>query len=285
MRKLHRSEWFEVAQRLPTGGTVRIHHRSDNSSRPNLVVSNKGDRWVAYCQACKEGDRVMKTHTKWGERAPVESTYVDYPSDLVTWGSLSAEDQTALTRWLLSKGVTPDILRGCEILYSKRRARICFRPEWGEAVFARDLTGASMIKWITYGKAPTYYLQGVDGGHERSIVQGQPLIITEDLLSMYKVAYAVLPKHPTWAVAWSMGTDVSTEFLSALVMDHLFSDVVVFYDGDKAGEEGATRVRKRLDLVLPKTNIETLNPPRGLDPKDLPIQSILEMLESVVWTD
>jgi DNA primase len=57
------------------------------------------------------------------------------------------------------------------------------------------------------------------------------------------------------------------------------SAVAVFYDADAAGDAGYEKLRKRQRLFMPVLRIR---PPDGLDPKDMRIDSIRELIRSTL---
>ena len=98
---------------------------------------------------------------------------------------------------------------------------------------------------------------------------GAVWVLTEDLLSAYKVRRAV----PEYTAVACLGTRLSTKLLERMLGSFF---VIIFFDGDAAGDKGATAVAKRLrGLGL---NCKAVRPPDGLDPKDLPINQIRELL-------
>jgi len=282
MSRLLREDWLPEAQRLAVGRKHRIFHKPDGSRRANLVIGHEGDRWWAYCQACKTGDAVHKEHVKLTERAPAESTKVETPHDIVSVHDLEPMRRRQLEGFLLGKGVAGFNLPPWG--YSASRKRLIIRPEsWQDTIGAclgRDITGASPIKWIVYNRPErAWVVEPIR--HDRLSARGT-LYITEDLLSMYKVRWAL--NHEFRGVPWNdtyigttLGTGITSSMLAELVR-HPFNRIVVFYDGDKAGVKGAKTVAHRLQALLPTTVVSHTTAPDGFDPKDMEVRDIINHL-------
>lgn len=251
-------------------------HKGDGSRRANLVIGHEGDRWWAYCQACKTGDAVHKTHVRLSERAPAESTLVDPPTDVVPWQRLDQAMQERLEGFLLSKGVNRQMLP--ELGYSDHRKRLIVRPtSWPVASLGRDTTGNSNVKWIVYGtRGKAWVTEPLpDGVNARGT-----LYLTEDLFSMYKLRWALIHymKAPGTWVGTTLGTGITSHMLAALIRAN-YQRIVVFYDGDRAGESGSKTVAHRLRAVMPSTEVLGLTAPTGYDPKDLFYEDIINHLQ------
>ncbi len=282
MSRLLREDWLPEAQKLAVGRKHRIFHKPDGSRRANLVIGHEGDRWWAYCQACKTGDAVHKSHVKLTERAPVESTKVETPDDIVSMYDLEPLRRRQLEGFLLTKGTPGFVLPDWG--YSDKRKRIIIRPEsWRDTIGAclgRDITGSSTIKWIVYNRLTcAWVLEAVKS--DRPAIR-DTLVITEDLLSMYKVKWALHRAHfgmpfNDQFVGTTLGTGISSSMLAELVRNP-FHKIVVFYDGDKAGVKGAKTVAHRLQALLPATQVYHTTAPDGFDPKDMEAQEITNHL-------
>lgn len=280
MGRLHRDEWLDAAKRLAVGRKDRIYHKRDGSRRPNLVIGHEGDKWWAYCQVCKQGDVVPKSHVRLTARAPAESTLLDAPTDIIMSNMLPQHLSEELEGFLLTKGVTSGMLDAWG--YSPRRKRLIVYPDsWGgHACLGRDVTGDSHVKWIVYN------LKGKPWVVERLNQQTKlrdTLVLTEDVFSMYKVRWTLarslegaLPVNGLY-IGTTLGTGLTSDMLAALLREP-FHRVVVFYDGDGAGERGAKTVAHRIRAALPDADVRWLTAPRNMDPKDMHFDDIRKLL-------
>lgn len=108
-------------------------------------------------------------------------------------------------------------------------------------------------------------------GRPESPDTGLTFVVVEDYLSALKVAHAAPHALP---VA-SLGTRLSSSLVE-LILDS-GGPVLIMYDGDQAGARGSSAGARRLrGLGVPVLEVR---PPAGLDPKDLPIQGIRQLLE------
>ncbi len=284
MSKLLREDWLEQARRLAVGRKDRIHHKPDGSRRANLVIGHEGDRWWAYCQSCKTGDAVMKSHVRLSERAPVESTKVETPHDIEGMTELESFRRRQLEGFILSKGLAGFMLPPWG--YSDSRKRLIIRPSsWQDSIGAclgRDVTGSSHVKWIVYNRAKAAWVVEPIY-HDRPSPRGT-LYITEDILSMYKVRWALrsefsgLP-YVDQFVGTTLGTGINATMLNHLI-DQQFQRIVVFYDGDRAGVEGSKTVAHRIRALIPTATVIHTVAPSGMDPKDMEAQEIIKHLRN-----
>lgn len=241
------SEWLHLAKRVPLGRSDRTYHGREN--RPNLVVYNNESEWSAYCHRCHIAGRVSKEYVVYGAPADAKAPDLSPPRDAVPVlvpGQFSEYD-TAVARFLVSKGVVPSMLP--PLRYSCTRKRIVLTA--GEAILGRDITELSLVKWVHYSGARFVLL-----GPASNIS-----ILVEDTLSAYKVHKAL----PQYQVVACLGTR-----LSAQLKLMLQGVVAVMFDGDQAGYIGAADARRE----LPGRHVLVRCAPAGLDPKDMTIAQI-----------
>lgn len=252
---LRQEEWLHLAQRLAIGQRQRYPHSGDRTQRANLSVFNEPDRWGAYCQSCKEGGVIFKTHVRLTDTAPRESTLLSVPQDMVPVHECNRWVQESIARFLVSKQMDYLYLP-LDLQYSDSRRRLIVPTERGYS--GRDLTGASNQKWLVY--TDEKYVGQVSAGLT---------VLVEDLFSMYKVRWA-LRAYSSISVVCSLGTAVRPALFLELISKG--GKVLIFYDGDKAGYNGAKAEVHRLRTA----NIPAIEhcAPKGLDPKDMTIANI-----------
>lgn len=257
MGRVTREDYLHIAQGLAVGMNTRVAHPGDRTNRANLIVYNDPDKWSAYCQSCKVGHSVLKTHVRVTDE-PKESRLPEVPTDMVKLEDLPAWQQHGISHFLARKGMDRMYLGPC--YYSPSRERLIIATEQGYS--GRDLTDKSQQKWMIYSK--THYMGWP------SLLRTN--IIVEDLFSMWKVDYVL--RHTELArdatVVCSLGTGIGPGLMTQLM--GATEGVVFFYDGDKAGQDGARSQSKRLRaLGLVVTNSCA---PFGLDPKDMSLGDI-----------
>lgn len=252
-RALQGHEWLAEAKRLPVHGTVRIYHGAE--SRPNLVIRNLPDRWVAWCHACHEGDVRMKELVRLEPRVPSQHSLARAGAEPRTPGPLAAFDQCTraeqgmlLAHWH-EKGVYWGMQKELFAGYSRQDCRAVYSTP--EGLLGRDLTGHSKAKWYTYNREQRFATaaRGLSG----------IAVVTEDLYSAMACAYC--SGHSVYA---ALGTRIHPELVLELAKHQ---HVLQFWDGDDAGDDAAQHSTRQLDLLgIPNT---WLRIPRGKDPKDL----------------
>lgn len=251
-------EWLAEAQRLPIGGQRRVRHNEEHGKA--MVVYNEVDRWSCYCHRCGEGGSVQKEH--------VLLTVPEVQPSVMPWPQDAIPAEQSL-RWLgaysmlLSKGIDAQRdLAGLPLYIAERDRRLLIPTSLGWV--GRALAN-QQPKWASYGCAPPVY-----GMHPHdNPTPDAAWVLTEDLLSAYKVRRAV----PECTAVACLGTRLATKLLERMLLS---KHVLIFFDGDDAGDRGAATASKRLRALGLTCRI--VRPPDGLDPKDLHINQIRELL-------
>lgn len=253
---LPQEDWLPQAQRLAVGMKVRVFHKRER--RPNLVVSNQPDRWSAYCQACKEGGVLRKEHVLLTDVVKTPAV-LTLPTDIQP--VLGSEFEQAIGKFLASKHMMFPYLP--TLYYSQQARRLMIKDEamqW----HGRDLTDRSMAKWLHYGAS-------------FSGTVAKNTILCEDMFSMWKIEFALRETiRSGWGVVCTLGTSPSQAAVFAL---RNCGRLVWAYDADKAGDDGYTLGRKRMQVFVAQQS--RVRPPEGLDPKDMDCTDIREMIRRV----
>lgn len=257
-----RDWWLNIAKTLWVGDMVRVAHLSDKVARPSVIIRNDVDKYSAWCHRRNTGDVVFKTHVI-PATAPTDSARDDTPTDLIPLASAGLEVRTAVESFLIGKGV-PSMLIPPDVLhYSDSRKRLVFKLTT-DCILGRDLTETSLCKWVDYTAHKTPYV---------GMGRGGTLLLVEDCLSMFKVAWAV----PDITTACLFGTKLSpTHQLKAMDSDR----VVLMLDGDAAGVAGTRRLLREVRALGVK-QVHALEVPTGLDPKDLRIDTIRRLINGL----
>ena len=122
-----------------------------------------------------------------------------------------------------------------------------------ECIIGRDFAGKTLVKWKVYnGSSELSYVhfQAKTTDDTRECTQEQAVVLTEDILSAIKVRwYTTLP-----CIALR-GTAVRTDTLALILRD--YTRVIIFLDGDTAGQVGSTKASKLFDTVSTPTLLLT----------------------------
>lgn len=253
---LPQDDWLPQAQRLAIGMRMRVVHGRERTAA--MTVANERDRWWAYCQRCKAGGVVEKSHVLLSAPLEVSEHELRVPSDLRP--VLGSDYQDTVGRFLARKGMMFPYLP--KLWYSLSTKRLCLQDDTG-GWHGRDMTERSQAKWLHYAKP-----------HIVGCV-APCTILTEDIFSMYKVRYAV--RDTGYGTATTLGAGCSTS--AALALKNC-TTLVWAYDDDEAGDRGARSARKRMQLLVPKQF--RARPPDGLDPKDMHCADIRELIEGAL---
>lgn len=254
-------DWLHIAQRLAVGQRTRVHHGRER--RPNLVIGNEAGHYWAYCQACRDGGKVQKTHVLTARVEPPKSRVLSLPDDMVQLQKVEPHTQAMLVRFLASKGV--DALYLPALHYTDERKRLLMQVQANTGVVwtGRDVTGASHQKWLVYSRAE-YVRAGPRMGPD------VPVVLVEDLFSMYKVHWAV----PQVAVVCCLGTGVRPA-LALEICTRNPREVLCLFDGDSAGRRASQDAHR---LLRPFVRVRHVPLPDEHDPKNLSINQLQELL-------
>jgi len=259
---LTKDEWLHKAKALPIGGQRRVRH--GNERRDNMTVGNEGDRWWAYCQACKVGGVEQKEHVRvTAQVAPKDSASLVLPHDMVHLLQAETAVRDGVLGFLATKNM--DALYLPPLWFSPSRKRLLLQTQQGW--LGRDTTERSMQKWLTFTAGTTLL------GEHRGGVK-ETAVVVEDPFSFFKVRWA-LQDHPDIVVFSSLGTRVS-DALSMMLLG--YRKVLFFYDGDSAGMSGASSESHRFRAFGAKSF--NVCAPLGKDPKDMTIDEIREHIAS-----
>lgn len=250
-------DWLDKAKRLAVGMRVRTYHLGER--RPNMTIANEPDRWWCWCQRCKDGAVVLKSHVLLTQAAPaVTDTLTPPPSESIS--GIDAGTRWALAHFLARKGMDFTYLP-IGTRYSEKARRLLVQDATGHW-HGRDTTERSSAKWLHYGNP------AIAG------CTGFCTVLTEDVFSMFKVRHALLDLP--YSVACTMGTSVSDR--AALALKNC-SAIVWAYDGDDAGDSGYERGARRM-RAFGSTQYRA-RPPQGLDPKDMQCREIRSLITGV----
>ncbi|QJD54905.1 primase/helicase protein [Pseudomonas phage MR7] len=261
------SEFVHHAKSLAVGQTGRFNHKCGPGKV--LHVGNAESRYWCKCYRCHQGGVLDKTHATM-TRIPDQKRFMPWPDDAKDLSQWPAYTQELLLKQLYTKGIDRQVMLGdSHVWYSEKQGRLLFGTRLG---WLGRATRGQNPKWAGYGyPAPEYGAHPLD--------QTTPtVVVTEDYLSALKVRWAIQGVHDATVHAL-LGTELKTRHLLDM-LDGGAERVITFLDGDSAGRTGARAVAKRArGMGLGAGNIE---PPEGLDPKDMQKAQIVDLLGGVL---
>lgn len=259
-----RDIWLREAQALPVGRSKRIRNPANPSARASLVVRNEVDKYSAWDYRYNSRDCVYK-RTVYDTAEVMASNGADLPTNLRPLTELPTYLQDTLVKFLLKKGVTPQMFGKNDLTYSAKSGRLVVKVEALDGTFylGRDLTGRSNAKWIRYkgGERKT---------HAIMYGSGSGVVLTEDYFSAVKINYAT----GLTAVAL-LGTMLRNE---VALMCTEYPEVIVWLDGDEAGIRGSHKACKDLRALVGRVAEVNIY---GYDPKDLTIKEIKSTIDAI----
>lgn len=256
--------WLVSAQSLPEGSTRKISHHCGPGDC--LQINHKRDGWAAYCHRCSYKGFVPRPAETLTEKLARLKRIQTAERDACFSPSLPmpAEYQPSLWPmaarvWLYKAGLSNVEIQQLGYYWNARIQRVVMP--------IRDAAG-TLLYWQarTLDKTnPKKYLnqRGVD---KHSFVArfgaGPIVVLTEDILSAYKVSRACVEAMPL------MGTKLSTTVAAEIIRDG--RPVACWLDPDAAGRTAAAKVCKTLRAYGVKvTNIESERDPKLLSREEI----------------
>lgn len=259
-KPIHPDEWLMSAKALPIGQARRVRHGRE--SRSNMVISNKPDRYTAYCHACQRGGTVLKEHAYIGKVDEPEPLVV--PTDLIP-----VHEHIGAMTFLASKNIPMLQTYTDGLLFSPSTRRVIINTPQG--VLGRHI-GNSPAKWMTYNRQ-TYASVGY------AEPDAELVVITEDTLSAWKVGIVSTELGMRVQMYAALGSQVSTALMLRLLEQHSDVPVVVWADGDAGG----AKFRDRWCAQVRALNLlgGVYIPFAGYDPKDYTIEAVSVTLKGL----
>ncbi|CAJ0901393.1 hypothetical protein R6138_04575 [Ralstonia thomasii] len=234
-------EWLAHAQALKEGGTRKVAH--DCGPGEPLQINHKREGWRAFCHRCKHQDFVPRPAETLPEKLE-RLARIREAEDAVTTSPALPMPQVHTPQqwpleaavWLYKAGLSNDDIARLGFYWCPRLSRVVM-PVYDDA--------GKCIYWQArtlepYHVNPRKYLNpAVD--KSRLIARygdGPAIVLTEDILSAYKVSLAGV-------AGWSlMGTRLNT-YTTAQVLTAR-KPVFVWMDPDEAGQKAAKEIMRTL---------------------------------------
>lgn len=253
--------WLAAAKALPVGGHKKVQCQCSPKRAPSLMLNHRDDGYSAWCFRCeKEGGgwvakrltirerlALLRRHRE-ADEAAQGSTFMGGTDDLSQWPD-------AAVTWLLKAGIS--------MRTAVSDIGIRWNVETGRLVIPVYNGGDRMV-WYNaraFDRDPKYLSPRRDKG--RTLAEygsGDVLVITEDILSAWKVA-----EHDERVTAVSiLGTKLKDATINALLDKGM--DAVTWLDPDEAGQTNARKIRKRLRAMgLNVGNVISAADPKNVD--------------------
>lgn len=253
-------EWLEIAKNLQTGHKTRIDCECGDGK--TLIVNHNIKGYSCHCFRCDTNDFAGKGKQTLAELAHIrelneQAETIDLPLTLPEDFTTDIPLEGRL--WLYSGGIHEQVWSHYGLGYSKSLHRVIL-PVYDSR---RNLVWYQ-CRALSKGQKPKY----IQPSKERAAVMfwgsrrdETRVIVVEDILSAIRVG-----KHCS-AVSL-LGTKITSAQAVALSK---FSRVTSWLDNDKAGKDGAYKIRKTLSLLTEVDNIQSEVDPKKLSDKEIKV--------------
>ena len=250
--------WRDIANSLTIGNKRRIPHcGSDNSA----IVSKSIKGLHIHCFRC--GLQEFVPVNEWSLKELLAAREVQkelrsntgrMPNDSVPLSDPSVPREARL--WVLRAGITPELATDAlGIMWSDRYKRVMCPIRQG-VILARSVYKEIKPKYLLLGSR--------SGAFFHMPNEGKPLVLTEDILSAYRVYQA------GYSAGAVLGTSLPTEIAYEIATK--YKDVLLWLDPDAAGRKGAIAVKK--SLALYPVRVRAIKTKYTCDPKYLSVAQI-----------
>jgi hypothetical protein len=259
--------WTTIAKDIPLGNKVRIKCPADCGEGETFSINHAVKNYWGNCYRCGYSPVEFKGQQTLAELKRIRELN-DEAAEMVLQIKLPQDFTNEIPRhariWLFKGGITEETWRKYGIGYSERLDRVVL-PVY-------DTKGN--LEWyqcraLHEGQIPKYLQPSRDRScimfHAKpeTATNNRRAIVVEDILSAIRVGKNI----NTYSL---LGTKITTEQASVLSK---YDNVTTWMDPDKAGKDGAYKIRKTLGLVTDVSNILT-----SVDPKKLSNKEIIKCL-------
>ena len=252
------TSWELIAKALPEGRSRRIDCPfCDTLSRNTANVSHKQDGFALYCFSCKAKPFIphgLRSISKLQLTTSLaaQSTFLTAPLELPKDCTTNVPEHLAI--WLYKSSIFKSTYQQYGICWSPELQRIVL------PVYKDDKLVYMQARAVLPGMEPKYLnrrdvnKQGIlfESLPSAFIEDNEVVVVTEAILSAIRVgwyykAYSTMGSKLTDAAAWQLSSQ----------------KVILWYDPDKAGEEGARQAFKTLRSIGGKVyNLRTKLKPK-----------------------
>ncbi len=254
-------KWLEIAQQLQLGHKTRVD--CSCGSGKTLIVNHNNKYYSAHCFRCDVNnyhDKGTQTLEELARIKALNEAVLDANLPLALPSDFTLEIPLHGRLWLYTGGLSESDWRELGFGYSK---------EWERVVM--PIYKDNQLIWyqaraILQGQKPKYVQPSKDRQEIMFIKHTklkERIVIVEDILSAVRVS-----KHI--AAASLLGTKITTAQAAELSK---YKRVTLWLDNDKAGRQGAYKIKKTLSLLVDVDSVVTEE-----DPKVLSDEQIKEIL-------
>lgn len=234
-------------------------------------MTHQRDAYTAYCFRCDEPGHEKKEVESWQERLDrlrnESATDDSLERSIAPPGPPNFDPRTwppAAQLWLYRAGCGLPEIRELGAYYHEASGRVVLPVFDGEELIywqARD------VNWSRKSKRAKYINPSVDKQYlVAKFGRGDPLVLTEDVLSAYRVGKL----SEAWAL---MGTSINEHITASIDPGR---DVRVWLDPDRAGVQAARAIIKQLTSI----GVKASRIKSRADPKVLSSREIHELLRT-----
>lgn len=270
----YREWWLNLARGIPVGQKIKVKHPQDGAGKVESVsVGNNATCYWVKCYRRGQSDAVFKDAVNLAEitKAQEVSAKSDLPNDLEPFDPTGNWIHQMAVDYLLKRNLDPTPVAYGGFI-SPSRMRLIYKAvdtRGNIGYIGRDITEAHRAKAVNYYYEGTRLINSVlDTGNAGAV------ILVEDINSMFKVGLALNPERYLEAVGSKVISLNGTSGSASLTLTCADEDVVIWLDGDEAGERGALKLFKELQLLSKSVKIVV---GEG-DPKDYTYQEIQDIL-------
>ncbi len=290
--KIPASHFADVVGMIEINQQIAMNHTACSAgqdTKQRLYVKRVPDGYIAYCHNCggtgfkffrsdvrAAGEVMAGMKTAFGDSEdPRAEEATFHPTETIADLELIDEIPIRERVWLYQYYMTDDDIKKFGIKYSLTYQMIALPITYGAGVSVpagyqlRNLGAAYKWKYktIAYETSKRRFNWGpwATGPKGYAVGDTLPLVLTEDLLSSYRVAAAA----PVCAMAL-MGTHADTRMIEYLrETANEKAGVLIWLDDDIAGVSAAVEIRKQIGASTEKVTVIRETQPKNLSPEKI----------------
>ena len=249
------TDWLKVAKTLAVSRKTR--QDCDCGKGKTRIINHNTSSYSYMCFRCEDSGFVSKgkqtleelAHVRALNEAAANERYdIKLPNDFTT------EIPLVGRLWLYKGGITESVWRQYKFGWSEKMQRVVMPVYKGEKLVwfqARAVLHGQKPKYLNPTGDRNALIFWADSTPSGS-VRGTPITVNEDILSAIRVG-AVTPACSL------LGTKITTAQANQLAQ---YDRVTTWLDSDRAGVEGAHKIRRLLGMVTEVRNIVTTRDPK-----------------------
>ncbi len=264
---------FESAQQVPIGQRRKMSHHCGDGT-PLMIGQTQEILWWK-CYRCQPVAKVQQKQLTLEQKTALLAADSELSGSITVSYPTDATDDLPVTAlsYLGARNVSASVALTRGVKYSPSTDRLLIPQFNGDKLVS---ISARLMRWRRGDTRPKFLTLGGVGSsvpiciNECNDPLADVLVLTEDLLSSWAVA-KVLPSASV--VSTSMNAVQASTLLSK------YPKVIVWLDGDAAGEDGSVAIRRTLEL-LGKEVMDIWTP---LDPKYYSITELTMIIGGALY--